>query len=67
MQAVRKQMKGKGSRVAGRWLRISPWDGDAPFILEALAVADDLIGRYPQDSSRIETLREMLRELLEYR
>jgi Ca-activated chloride channel homolog len=62
----RKRLMQEGQRVQMRRIRTTPWDSAAPFILEALALADDLISRHPDDANRLEQCREKLREYLEH-
>jgi hypothetical protein len=63
---VRKGMRQEDARLDQKRLRVTPWDDDAPVVLEAIAVADSLIAQYPDDAARLHEIREQLREYLEH-
>ncbi|GAA0947140.1 vWA domain-containing protein [Virgisporangium aurantiacum] len=64
--SMRKTMMQETHRNAARHLGVTDWDDAAPIILEALALADQLIDRHPDDAARIERIREKLREYLDH-
>ena len=63
---VRKNMMQENHRMAARRHNVTPWDDEAPIVLEALGLADRLIARHPEDATRLHEIREQLREYLEH-
>jgi uncharacterized protein YegL len=66
LRFVRKNMKREGQRNMMRRLVSTPWDSDAPVILEALALADLLIDQHPENADRLNYYRETLRGFLDH-
>jgi len=63
---LRKGMRHEAHRFDERHLGVTPWDNEAPLVLEAIALADQLIAKYPGDATRLHEIREKLREYLEH-
>lgn len=61
---LRKDIRREGQRIKMRRHSPTPWDDEAPMIMEALSVVDQLITAHPEDSQKLNTLRERLREHL---
>lgn len=66
LRKVRKSMRQEDNRIYQKRLKVTPWDDDAPVVLEAIALADQLVSQYPHDATRLHEIREQLREYLEH-
>ncbi|MEO3808994.1 VWA domain-containing protein [Sphaerisporangium sp. B11E5] len=65
LSMARKNAMREGQRMKSRRLEPLQWDAETPLILEAIALADTLIAKHPDDHVRLEEFRERLREHLE--
>lgn len=63
---LRKVMRQEDNRLNLKRLKVTPWDDDAPMVLEAIDLADRLIAQYPDDATRLHEIREQLRGYLEH-